>query len=142
MILNIILGVLALILFAKLFLVVPTNPYGIKEGPVILPPKGTHTRPAALSELVSVATLFGAPLVFMAGIAWRQPRLIAASVGLVVLFSLSTWASHAPVYRDIRARGEPVDDSLRARSSGTLALAWIMLFLFAVALALGWLVLV
>ena len=135
MILNIILGVLALILFAKL-LVVPTNPYGIKEGPVILPPKGTHYRPAALSELVSVATMFGAPLVFMAGVAWRQPWAIAASVGLVVLFFISTWASHEPVYRDARANGDPVDDSRRARGCGTAALAAVMLFLFALALAL------
>ncbi len=140
MILNIILGVLALILFAKLFLVVPTNPYGIKEGPVILPPKGTHYRPAALSELVSVATMFGAPLVFMAGVAWRQPWAIAASVGLVGLFFVSTWASYAPVYRDARANGDPVDDSRRARGCGTAALAAVMLFLFALALALGWLV--
>ena len=109
MILNIILGVLALILFAKLFLTVPTNPYGIKEGPVILPPKGTHYRPAALSDLVSVATMFGAPLVFMAGVAWRQPWAIAASVGLVVLFFISTWASYAPVYRDARANGDLPD---------------------------------
>ena len=100
MILNIILIVLALILFAMLFLVVPTNPYGVKEGPTLMPPKGTHYRPAALSELVSVATMFGAPLVFMAGVAWRQPWPIVASVGLVVLFFVSTWASYAPVYRD------------------------------------------
>ena len=125
-----------LVLGASWGFLVPTNPYGVKEGPTILPPKGTHYRRAAVSELVSVATMFGAPLVFMAAVAWRQPWLIAVSVGLVGLFFVSTWASHAPVYRDALANGDPVDDSRRARGCGTAALAAIMGIGFVLALVL------